>query len=646
MRNFRIALLTCFLMYFSSRMNAQENLMVKGDWEWEYSESEAGKWLPAVVPGLIHQSLMANQVIPDPRIGTAEKDVQWVGEKDWVFRTRHFEVQEDVLSRQHVEMIFDGLDTYAEVFLNGKKILESDNAFRTWKADVKPFLQHKRNVLEIKFRSPVRVGEEKLKLYDYPIPGDGLRAVTRKPQFHYGWDWGPKLIGCGITGDISIHAWNSTYVSDFNIDARVVTDSLVEGFFQWQVYSHTGGRITIKCGEEEVSEYVRQGWDTLERPFTVSNPRLWFCRGLGEASQYTFYWELYENDEFMQQGFKSTGFRNIELVREKDEAGETFYFRLNGIPVFVRGANYIPYTFFPSSDHEKTHMQRVLASAADVNMNMIRVWGGGVYESEEFYDECDRLGLMVWQDFMFACSMYPGDDAFISNVAEEASQQVLRLRHHPSIALWCGNNENAEGWERWGWQMGLSRKSKESLETAYNRVFHEILPGVVSEYTALDYWPSSPSYGRGDARHQFEGDSHYWGVWHDAEPFEILAEKVPRFMSEFGMQAYPSMQVLEEMCGGDTVSYNHPGLEVHQKHNRGFSLMDQYMERWIGKVDKTNVPSYQLASQIIQAEGIGLGVEAHLRSQPYCMGTMYWQLNDLWPSFSWSGTDWRGNWKA
>ncbi len=297
----------------------------------------------------------------------------------------------------------------------------------------------------------------------------------------------------------------------------------------------------------------------------------------------------------------------------------------------------------PKLDREK--YAELINNAVLANMNMLRVWGGGIYEDDYFYELCDEKGILVWQDFMFAGGMYPGDKEFLNNVKAEAIYNAKRLRNHASLALWCGNNEISEGWARWGWQNGRETSHKEEIAQNYKTIFNEILPKVVDSLNPnIDYWESSPKYGRGDKRYQFEGDAHDWWVWHDGYPFEHFEEEVPRFMSEFGFQSFPSVETIEYTTGRDSVIMNDPLFATHQKHKRGFQIIDEYMARDFPVPQ--NAEDYVYVSQLLQAYGITKGIHAHRRAKPYNMGTLYWQLNDLWPVVSWSSIDYLGNWKA
>ena len=346
----------------------------------------------------------------------------------------------------------------------------------------------------------------------------------------------------------------------------------------------------------------------------------------------------------METHSKKLGIRSIELVTEKDSIGESFYFKLNGKPVYMKGSNYVPQQMFQPKVNRNKY-EKLIADVAEANMNMLRVWGGGIYEGGYFYQLCDENGILVWQDFMFACAMYPGDAEFLENAKQEAIENIKRLRNHPSIALWCGNNENNEGWQRWGWQDDKTEAQKQEIWENYYALFNHILPRVVDSLSPkISYWESSPKYGRGDKRHQFEGDAHDWWVWHDGYPFEHFEGEVPRFMSEFGFQSFPNVETLKYATGRDSLELNDPLFTNHQKHSRGFQIIEDYMARDFPVPQ--NAHDYVYMSQLLQAYGITKGIHAQRRAKPYNMGTLYWQLNDCWPAVSWSSIDYMGNWKA
>ncbi|MEQ3662074.1 MAG: glycoside hydrolase family 2 protein, partial [Flavobacterium sp.] len=338
----------------------------------------------------------------------------------------------------------------------------------------------------------------------------------------------------------------------------------------------------------------------------------------------------------------------IELIQQKDDTGTGFAFKLNGKMVFMKGANYIPPDSFLPRVSDSIY-NTLVENARKSNMNMLRVWGGGVYPDDAFYEACDANGILVWQDFMFACAMYPGDEKFLKNVKQEVIHQVNRLQNHPSLAIWCGNNENDEGWHNWGWQKQLNYSIADSTQiwNDYTKVFHEVIPNTLDSLVAKNkniYWPSSPSIGWGRKESMTQGDSHYWGVWWGKEPFEVYKKKVPRFMSEYGFQGMPNIQTLKKVVSESDLNFNSEALKNHQKHPIGNETIKEYMERDYQIPEKFD--DFIYVSQLLQANGMKTAMEAHRRAKPYCMGTLYWQFNDCWPVTSWSSLDYFGNWKA
>ena len=620
---------------------------------WRVGELGSGKkraseWVSAVVPGCVHTDLIRAEKIDHPFYGTNETDCQWMEKKSWVYETLPFAVPIDIFSKSKIALRFNGLDTYAQVQLNGVDILTTNNAHRSWEVDVKSLLKSEGNVLRIVFDSAVERAKESLQLLSYPIPGDSIRAVVRKPQFHFGWDWGPRLVTCGITKSIEWIAFDEVRINEIYFEQVSVNETNAEILLHASITALQPTKVQIRVTGKNIDGLWSQdlqittvGQSEFTIPILINNPMLWWCNGQGSPALYSFDVDLVANERVLDHRDELIGIRDVQLITERDSIGESFFFQLNGQPIFMKGANYIPMRYFPGESTE-TDYRQLIQQCKDAHINMLRVWGGGVYEDEIFYDLCDQNGILVWHDFMFACSMYPGDESFLQNVAAEAVEQVKRLRNHPCIALWCGNNENSEGWERWGWKSGLTNEQIDILQKGYDEVFKKLLPGIVAQFSKTNYWESSPRLGRGDARSISEGDSHYWGVWHDEEPFEVLQTKVPRFMSEFGMQSYPSEEVLMEMLEEDEFSMNDAGIAQHQKHSRGFSLMEKYMNNWYEPVSPDDYKMYSEMTQVVQAEGMMMGIEAQRRAMPNCMGSLFWQLNDVWPSFSWSSIDYKG----
>lgn len=641
--------LIAILAFMSMFANAQAPLAPIRqviDVAWQFRKAHDAQWMDTRVPASVHNSLLKNGVIEDPFYRDNEEKLQWIEQEDWEFHSE-FDVDLAVFDRKHIDMTFRGLDTYAQVYLNDSLILDADNMFRSWRVDVKKYLKAKGNTLHVYFESPVKKTAKDWANLGYELPG-GPRTLTRKAQFHYGWDWGPRFVGAGIYNKPELTGWDdfiidNVWILPVEVDekrAKMVARYTYRSDKRLSVSIHT--RIdNTKAIEDRIIE-IGNNRDSVT--FDIYNPKLWWCNGMGAPNLYDITLEVRHGVKLIDEKKTRTGVRKIELVREKDAKGETFYFKLNGKPVFCKGANYIPQDIF--QDRVTPEKYRALIDdVVGANMNMLRVWGGGIYEDNLFYELCDSHGILVWQDFMYACAMYPGNGRFFKTAAAEALEQVERLRNHPSIALWCGNNENNEAWHNWGWQMQFNEDQRTSLWRDYQNMFNVLLPNYVeADAEGVPYWESSPKYGRGNPKHQFEGDAHYWGVWHDEEPFEMFAKKVPRFMSEYGFQSFPEWRTIESFTTPEDRKLDSKVMLLHQKHPRGNALIAEYMKR--DYHTPADFESFVYVSQLLQAEGMRKGIEAHRRAKPYCMGTLYWQLNDVWPVASWSSIDSYGRWKA
>jgi len=614
---------------------------------WQFSETENLNWQPAQVPGTVQADLLRLGEIPDPFLKNNEDSVQWVSTRDWKYK-KHFSVSEENLKRTKHFLNFQGLDTYAEVFLNDSLILSANNAFRSWEVDLSDALKAENELLII-FKSLDSIEKIEAEKLNYQLP-EGNRVFTRKPQYQYGWDWAPTIKTIGIWRDVSLVSYDVARLKDVFLETKSISGSLAEIVAKFEIETGKEEEITLKIINKNTSESFSSTFKTnagkseYQIPFSIKNPKLWWTHNLGEPFLYDIQIELIHNGNVLETYSKKLGIRSIELITEKDSIGESFYFKLNGKPVYMKGANYIPLQMFDAGVNQEKYIG-LIDDVVAANMNMLRVWGGGIYEDTYFYQLCDAKGILVWQDFMFACAMYPGDAEFLENVKQEAIENIKRLRGHPSLALWCGNNENNEGWQRWGWQDDKTEAQKQKIWESYYAVFNHILPRAADSLSPkISYWESSPKYGRGDKRYQFEGDAHDWWVWHDGYPFEHFEEEVPRFMSEFGFQSFPSIETIKYATNRDSVLLNDSLFANHQKHSRGFQIIEDYMARDFPIPH--DAEDYIYMSQLLQARGITKGIHAQRRAKPYNMGTLYWQLNDCWPAISWSSIDYLGNWKA
>ncbi|MDY6874189.1 MAG: glycoside hydrolase family 2 protein, partial [Chloroflexota bacterium] len=620
------------------------------DGVWRMSALGEEDWVPTTLPGEVHVALMAAGRIPDPFIADNELQVMWVAETDWEFAGT-IEVSEALLAEDRVELQFDGLDTLTDVYLNGECLGKTDNAFRSYAWEVKDLLNEGENQIWIVFHSPVNYVKQLQEKNPLPSPEQSIQGgpYLRKAPCQWGWDWGPMLPPIGI--------WK---------DARLVGYSKARlGPVHLQQDHHFGGEVTVTA-EAEIEKWadpplqlcmtmVDPDGKTFATTCKVLNgtaaasielpePQLWWPNGYGDQPLYQVRVSLRTEDEDLldQQTFQ-LGLRALELVQREDKYGESFTFVINGVPVFAKGANWIPADSFPTRITREM-LEGRLSDAAEAHHNMIRVWGGGLYESEDFYDLCDQAGILVWQDFLFSCSIYPlGDEAFVENIRQEVVDNVQRLRHRASLALWCGNNEMDWGWEAWGWNM----EELEPYREAYKAFFYETLPAWLNELDPeTAYWFSSPSSGTPfeNANYNERGDAHYWEVWHGSKPFTAYREQYPRFMSEFGFQSLAPLKTIQAFADESHWNLTDYIIEHHQRNPWASALfMGQMALYYRMPVD---FPSLVYMTMVLQSEGIRYGVEHWRRNRHRVSGTLYWQLNDCWPVASWSSIDYFGRWKA
>ncbi|HWR15737.1 MAG TPA: glycoside hydrolase family 2 protein [Terriglobales bacterium] len=625
------------------------------------------EWRAASVPGVVQTDLLENKLIPDPFYQTNEYQLQWIGLTDWEYQTE-FTVDQTTLGREHVELVFDGLDTFAEVWLNGHNILNSENMFRTWRVECKKDLQAGANTLRIVFRSPVMKLLPKLEKLPYHLlsvntaqtgaeRGIPTDPFTRKAPYHYGWDWGPRFVTLGIWRPVHLESWDGLRISDVYIRQDRIRTEEAQIRAQVEVESSVPqvAKVTVEYGAPgvstdtaSVSTKLNAGTNVVDVPIRIASPKLWYPAGYGNQDRYKFSVVVRGSKEQDRREVLS-GLRSVELRRQKDQWGKSFEFVVNGIPVFAKGANVIPFdSFLPRVTPER--YRKILLDARAAHMNMIREWGGGAYENDVLYELCDELGILVWQDFMFGGALVPGDAEFQENVRQEAIDNIKRLRNHPSVVLWCGNNETETGWKNWGDRMyfknSVPPEERERIWQDYVVLFRDILKSAVREYAPdLPYWPSSPgSNFEPNPDGQSNGDVHYWSVWHALNPIEDYTKQLPRFMSEYGFQSFPEMATIRTFAQPDEFAINSRTMQGHQKNTGGNERILAYMLREYR--EPKDFPSFVYMSQVLQAEAIKTAAEHLRRLRPRNMGSLYWQLNDCWPVASWSSIDYTGRWKA
>lgn len=601
--------------------------------------------LPVAVPSVVQQNLYDAGLIPHPYLGVVENELLWISDHPWVYTT-HFKVDKDLLEKDVLELMFEGIDTYASVTLNGEKLFDADNQFRVWKRDVKPLLKSDDNLLALEFPRYDSIQKVLFEAHQPRLPEK--YAVSRKAPYQHGWDWAPKYKNVGIWKPVTLIAWSTARLENAYIVTNEATKEQAKLTLHLDVESANGGDLTVellKNGKpfQSFPFQTAQGNQHKLFNFTIDNPDLWWPNEMGEQPLYDFEVVLKSDNQVLDSKKIATGVKTVQLVQEPDEKGFSFYFKVNGIPMYAKGANYVPEEMIETwINPDNTY--KLLKMAQDAHFNMLRVWGGGIYPSDDFFNICDSLGVLVWEDFMYAGTMYPYDEAFLENAKIEALEQVKRLASHPSLALWCGGNEISEGYYNWGWQksLGWTEEDDHAIKAGYDRLFETILPVVVDTYDGTrPYWPSSPSKGWGRPESLTQGDVHYWGVWWGEQPYEVYREKVGRFNSEYGYQSYPDYSTLEKIAQGETLSKDAKVIAAHQKHARGTQLIDDFIQRYCTTTE--DFKEYVHQSQLSQAIGMEIAIEAHRTAKPYNMGTLYWQLNDAWPVTSWSSIDYYAN---
>lgn len=653
------SLAACFMSLTASAYQKPQVCTLHSDWT--FCQVGDTLWSDAKVPGTIHQDLLNHNRIPNPFYGMNEGAVQWVENEDWMYRTS-FVVTEEQLNRDAAVLELDGLDTYADVFLNGALILRSDNMFVGHKVSVKPVLRKGENRLLIRFRSAVKeaLPQWETNGFDYPADNDHsskrVSIYTRKAPYSYGWDWGIRLATCGIWRPVRLVFSDVARIEDYYVRQASVSASKADVDNRLEITNVTSQPVSalLKVAyhysandTKEVQKQIelRPGENTVSLPVMIDNPHLWMPNGWGEPSLYKFTASVSVDGVEVASQERQVGLRSIRVVMEDDEHGKSFYFEVNGHPMFAKGANFIPDdALLPNVTTER--YKRIFEDVKAANMNMLRVWGGGIYEDDKFYDEADRNGILIWQDFLFACTTYPHDPLFLKRVEAEAKYNIKRLRGHASLAMWCGNNEIYEGVRYWGWKNKYTAEAFAEMNRGYDVLFRQLLPDMVKRFDSDRFYmhgsPYEANWGRPESWKI--ADSHNWGTWYGRKPFESFDSEIPRFMSEYGFQAFPEMKTIRTFAEEKDFELESPVMNAHQKATIGNALIKQTMGLYYKVPAKFEDLVY--VGLVLQGQGMRHGIEAHRRNRPYCMGSLFWQLNDSWPVVSWSSIDYYGNWKA
>jgi beta-mannosidase len=671
-----LSIITACILFGGAAFSQTQKIPLESGWEFhEYNgaKPELAEWRSATVPGLIHTDLLDHKLIPDPFYRDNESKVQWVSDSEWEYR-KTITADQGLLKHKHIDLVFDGLNTLADVSLNGKLIMHADNMFREWRVDIKSYLRPGANTLSIVFhrikpelaRRDKAHPEEKegadtsavAKLLDA-----GNKSYIRKAAYEAGWDWGPNMVTCGIWRPVYLQCWENERIVDIGISQPDITPQAAHITVDLRVFSMENTNATLKInytqnGAGKSFTYpvtLHSGVNDISYPIDIANPKLWYPNGYGRQDLYQFKVTLTAAGHTADEVSTRSGLRSVVLNKERDSLGRKFEFIVNGVPVFAKGASIIPFDHFPTRMTDKRY-RKFLQTAADARMNMMRLWGGGYYETQEFYDLCDDLGIMIWQDFMFANATPP---SFLKeDIAKEIDYQVRRLRNHPCIAVWCGNNEISifledpspemipDAFKALFAKLAAGRTSK--IYTNYLEIFGYFIPSVVNRITPeIPYTASSPT---GDFERQSpnftSGDRHNYNVWWNNKNIEDQANYKDRFVSETGIQGFPDMATIDAFTEpGDRSATSHI-MNAHQKNAmiNGNTV--------IGKIIKTeykdpaDFATFDYLAQLVQGESLKIYAEAMRRRRPFSMGFLYWQLNDSWPVISWATMDYYGRPKA
>ena len=606
-------------------------------------------WLLAEAPLTAHTNLMDNKLIPDPFIGCNEREVQWVNENEWWYR-KEIDLTDELVGKDAVELVFGGLDTFATIWVNDVKVGEANNMFTPWRFNIKSAAKAGKNLIAIRFKPVCKVANEleaqhKHKYACLSAENFSARPYVRKAQYSFGWDWGPTLPTAGIWREAKIVAYNKARLGFMAASPVEISKQKAKVKLSAELHATGESELCVKFllngfghrYEKDVEVKVSEGRNFADCTIEVDEPKLWWPKGYGEPSLYDASAKLISGAELLDDASVKVGIRSIELIQEPDEEGKTFIFKINGQNVFCKGANWIPAdSFLPKVNYERYN--KLLTSAAEANFNMLRVWGGGVYEADEFYDLCDALGIMVWQDFMYVCAGYPEEEWFLREAEREAMEAILRLRRHPSIVVWCGNNENQ-------WLHNVLWKIRDKVDRLYGSTIYESLLSRICQ--SLDptrpYRPSSP-FGGEDSSGRHEGDRHNWEVWSQGIDYPAYLEDQGRFISEFGWQAPPSMELLRAYLEEQDLNPRSYAFKVHEKQTGGLELLRALLA--VHYPVPEDLRLFVLYSQLNQGEALKTAV-THWRSRMFkTSGCLIWQLNDCWPVISWSLIDYGLNPKA
>lgn len=640
-------MMRCYILLImlglSSFADAQKEL------SWSIFHPVKKTWIELGTKGSVQEALISTGELPDPFVEMNETKFGWIEDHQWEFKSMFF-LSKDELKSEYIELNFPSLDTYAKVYLNDSLILTAENAFIPHIVRLKEHLKTGLNELLIVFTPPVMYHKEMYDSASYhlPAPNDvhdiAIAPYTRKPQYQFGWDWALRMNTIGLNKVAYIAFSKLGHVASKTTRIISVTDE--KAIVEFDVILSNCDLHEIEWNSDLFGKAtVKKKHNKFTRRVEIDNPKRWWPKGHGEQFLYNDKVVLKSKNQIIESYNLKFGIKTSELIQDKDEWGTSYYFKINGKTIFCKGGDYIPQDIFPARVTDED-VEKMVETMAASNFNMVRVWGGGYYPDEVFFNKCDELGLMVWQDLMFACAMYPGDDAFVNNISREFRAQVPRIAAHPSVVLFNGNNEVEVAWGNWGFQIkyGLYGKSAKEIERSYDRVFKEVAPSIISDFTDIPYIHTSPLSNWGKDEFYNHGSQHYWGVWHGKDPMEDFGKKIGRFNAEYGFQSFPEYSTLRTFSDTTQWDLSSDVMKHHQKSYVGNDMILKHAKRLYGKPE--NFEDFVYYSQLTQAKAVSMAVAGHRIDFPRCGGTLYWQVNDCWPAPTWSSIDYNWNWKA
>lgn len=629
------------------------NSQIQETLQWKIIHPITNEFIPLGEKGSVQEALIALKHMPDPYYGVNEHHFAWIENHTWTFVSSfdyNIEISEKIEEPDFIELQLPNVDTYAKIYLNDTLILFTENAFKPYSVEIKHLVKHGKNELKVVFTPPTMYHEEMYQgaSYHLPAPNDvhkiAIAPYTRKPQYQFGWDWALRMNTMGFNKPVKVHSYDQNEINGKNIQTLSIKENRAK--LKFQLFLKHDAKIEKWHSKLHGDFDFKQDGNVLTAEIEVENPTLWWPNGQGEAFLYSDFWKIKnDQDETLDSKEISYGIRSAELVQEKDQWGTSYVINVNGRPIFCKGGDYIPQDIFPARVKDQD-IVKMVETMKETNFNMVRVWGGGYYPDEVFFETCDKLGIMVWQDFMFACAMYPGDDHFLENVKGEFDFHIPRISSHPSVVLFNGNNEVDVAWKNWGFQVRymLYGKNARTIEESYDKLFKKLAPKTVASFSTVPYIHTSPLSNWGKDEFYNHGSQHYWGVWHGKDPLEDFGTKIGRFNAEFGFQSFPEYTTLSSFSEQKDWNLESDVMKHHQKSYVGNGMILKHAENLYGK--PKDFEEFVYFSQLTQARAVGIAVSGHRINAPRCSGTLYWQVNDTWPGPTWSSIDYFGNWKA